>query len=185
MKFTLTFEGDLPASGNKPKPDAIWKVRNAIHPQLCELFATHPTLVEMTHSNFVDSAFPRVMWRDLAFIPVVRSDRKTVCSLDITFLRSGDAPGKVYQGGDLDNRIKTLFDALRMPVPGDAVLPPEPPQQPMRTLLQNDDLITGFRIRSDRLLTPVSGGKHWVKLIIVVHMTASSVTLDNASFLGD
>ena len=43
MKFTLTFEGDLPASGNKPKPDAVWRIRKAIHPQLCELFATHPT----------------------------------------------------------------------------------------------------------------------------------------------
>ena len=72
-----------------------------------------------------------------------------------------------------------------MPVQSDAVLPNEEIPQPMRALLQNDDLITGFKITSDRLLVPSSGGKHWVKLLIVVHMTASSVTLANASFLGD
>jgi hypothetical protein len=26
-----------------------------------------------------------------------------------------DIPGKVVQSGDIDNRLKTLFDALRMP----------------------------------------------------------------------
>jgi hypothetical protein len=36
--------------------------------------------------------------------------------LNILFLRA-DIPGKVVQSGDIDNRLKTLFDALRMPQP--------------------------------------------------------------------
>jgi hypothetical protein len=37
MKFTLAYDGELPASGNSPKPEAKWNIRNQIHPQLTEL----------------------------------------------------------------------------------------------------------------------------------------------------
>jgi hypothetical protein len=37
-----------------------------------------------------------------------------MCSLQILFLRH-DPPGSVIHAGDLDNRVKTLIDALRMP----------------------------------------------------------------------
>ena len=54
------------------------------------------------------------------------------CSLDILFLRR-DGPGSlVKHGGDIDNRLKVLFDALRMPdtcdeVCGDSPGPDEDP----------------------------------------------------------
>jgi hypothetical protein len=39
----------------------------------------------------------------------------TSCSIDILFLHR-DAPGRIVRsGGDIDNRIKVLFDALRVP----------------------------------------------------------------------
>jgi hypothetical protein len=48
------------------------------------------------------------------FVPLVREEFALTCSLNILFLRA-DIPGKVVQSGDIDNRLKTLFDALRMP----------------------------------------------------------------------
>ena len=48
------------------------------------------------------------------FQPLVRESFALKCGLDILFLRQ-ESPGKVYQGGDLDNRIKTLLDALSVP----------------------------------------------------------------------
>jgi hypothetical protein len=49
------------------------------------------------------------------FVPLVREQLSLLCSLDILFLRP-DVPGKAIQSsGDIDNRLKTLFDALRMP----------------------------------------------------------------------
>ena len=37
------------------------------------------------------------------------------CGLKILFLRK-EGPGKlILQGGDIDNRLKTLLDALKMP----------------------------------------------------------------------
>jgi hypothetical protein len=48
------------------------------------------------------------------FIPLVTEEMCLRCSLDVLFLRP-DIAGKVLQGGDIDNRLKTLFDALRLP----------------------------------------------------------------------
>ena len=48
------------------------------------------------------------------FVPLVRRVGGFTCALDILFLRR-DGPGNlVKHGGDIDNRIKVLFDALRM-----------------------------------------------------------------------
>jgi hypothetical protein len=48
------------------------------------------------------------------FIPLVTNDLSVACGIDILFLRPGHF-GQVLQSGDTDNRLKTLFDALRMP----------------------------------------------------------------------
>src|SRR5262249_1790537 len=44
MKFTLTYDGPLPPSANKPKPQAKWDIRKALHPQLKDLWISHPAL---------------------------------------------------------------------------------------------------------------------------------------------
>lgn len=48
------------------------------------------------------------------FVPLVREDWSLMCSISILFLRR-DFPGSVIQAGDIDNRIKTIIDALRIP----------------------------------------------------------------------
>lgn len=61
MKFVLTYEGDLRASGNRPKPQSVWDIRSAVHPQLEDLFATHPTFrrdVERGCARAVLPAYP-------------------------------------------------------------------------------------------------------------------------------
>jgi hypothetical protein len=50
------------------------------------------------------------------FVPLVNEHMGHVtCSLDILFLRRDHPGGLVSNTGDIDNRIKVLFDALRMP----------------------------------------------------------------------
>ena len=44
MKFTLTYDGELRASGNKPKPEDKWAIRRQIAPQLAELWQVSPVL---------------------------------------------------------------------------------------------------------------------------------------------
>ena len=74
------------------------------------------------------------------------------------------------QSGDLDNRIKTLFDALKIPreasaLPSDAK--PDEDQKPFFCLLQDDSLITKFSIEADRLLEPVQDHSEVLALIRV------------------
>jgi hypothetical protein len=48
------------------------------------------------------------------FAPLVTKKLDLVAELDVLFLRP-EPPGSVGHGGDIDNRIKTLLDSLRIP----------------------------------------------------------------------
>jgi hypothetical protein len=63
----------------------------------------------------------------------------------------------VTQGGDVDNRIKTLLDALK--VPNDPSALPDgisltEDEDPLFCLFEDDNLITSLAIKTDRLLEP-------------------------------
>ena len=88
-------------------------------------------------------------------------------------LRSGVGPGYIiYRGGDIDNRLKTLLDSLRMPTMKEELPsndPPEDNENPFYCLLENDNLITDISISTDRLLEPQASDSH-VKLFIRVQI---------------
>jgi hypothetical protein len=52
MRFTLTYDGPLPSSGNKPKKEAKWEIRKKIHPQLKDLWINHPALRQVEEHRF-------------------------------------------------------------------------------------------------------------------------------------
>lgn len=89
------------------------------------------------------------------FIPLATKKFDLVCELDIVFLRA-EEPGSLFTNtaGDLDNRLKVLFDALR--VPGPPELPtkaaPTERQRPFFCLMEDDKLITSLRVETERLL---------------------------------
>ena len=181
MKFTLTFFGELPPSGNKPKPAAVWAIREQFHPQIEELFATHPAL----RNGFASRFLPPIAVQGGSYRPLLRKAHDVICSVDITFLRKEDPGQLVKQDGDIDNRIKTLFDGLRMPNKGDAIPAGKPVFSPMCALLEDDSLITGLSVKTDRLLGVPSGPPTWVYLLVEVRTSVSVVTMQNATFLGD
>jgi hypothetical protein len=105
-----------------------------------------------------------------------------ICSLSILFLRT-DAPGAIVNSGDVDNRLKTLFDGLRMPTNKDEVRHgPSDDEKPFFVLLEDDKLITHLSVETDTLLEQVS--EHWddndVRLIISVKVKpyAGMMTFD-------
>jgi hypothetical protein len=87
------------------------------------------------------------------FLPLSRAEWHLRCSLDVLFLRR-EKPGKVFMMGDLDNRLKTLFDALQMPQVGQEIGTEVPgsDEPPFYILLQNDELIADVSVTTDRLL---------------------------------
>ena len=148
MRFTLTYTGDLRANA---KPDQKHKIREAFHVQLQTLWNQDPLA---DHRSWYDGSKPNANVNlnravgGFRFVPLVSKDLFLICELSIFMLRP-EAPGSlITQGGDIDNRLKTLFDALRMPhnigeLPKDLL--PTPNQDPFFCLLEDDNLITEVR----------------------------------------
>jgi hypothetical protein len=89
------------------------------------------------------------------FVPLVSVETDSIAELSLTLLRP-EAPGKLLtQGGDIDNRLKTLFDALSMPQQANALpdgASPSDGETPFFCLLENDNLVTAVQVRTEQLL---------------------------------
>ena len=163
MDFTLTYDGDLKANGDIKHKQ---KLRRVFHRQLQELWKGSP--VDPSNRNSKNLIVPIGKFR---FFPIVSAGREEVAELQITMLRPGQLPGYIIsQSGDIDNRLKTLFDSLKMPKEKNEIHTndqPESSEVPFFCLLEDDNLISSLSITTDQLLE--SGkSKSYVKLIIRV-----------------
>ena len=107
-------------------------------------------------------------------------------------LRNG-LPGRVQT--DIDNRLKTVFDALRMPTSAELSRKVEseehqslyPDLDPFYVLLEDDQLITKVSVTSDMLLEPVpevTRPEDAVRLIINVNIRPYMITWFSLEFVG-
>ena len=122
------------------------------------------------------------------FVPLVTGYFHLLCSIHVLFLRH-DIPGSAIQAGDIDNRIKTLIDALRLPnnqtelVNSD--VKPKRGETPFFCLLEDDSLVSGFSVETDTLLNPPrqSVGGRDVKIVVTVELRPYFATPFNLSFV--
>lgn len=205
VEFHLLYSGPLHSNGS---PKEKHEIRRVFHSQLLRLWQNNKNLRSMAiyrgrkaygeeiRSSVLPLAIPRALTDDEAvpkgliemgknwarngfnFVPLVTSDIALRCSLDILFLRA-EEKNYVLQAGDLDGRIKTLFDALRMiregnEIPANVII--ESDERPLCVLLENDDLISQVKITADGLLRlpdkPFS--KHDVYLQITVTLNSTT-----------
>ena len=137
-------------------------------------------------AEYIAEDTPRLF--DYRFVPLVREEFSLLCNLDILFLRRDHPLGVLNLAGDLDNRIKTLIDGLRIPKSGNELAGNEKPaegEDPFFCLLEDDDLVTGLTVQADMLLDPPiidDGGDARVKLIISVELKPDDVTMFNLGF---
>lgn len=139
MEFRLIYRNILPAQpaeDRKSRTAEKHAIRKYLHPQLKELWHTHPVLrsytipgswtkslyaphapgEQITHLDMIANSYTA---SDFHFVPLINNTWGTACSLEILFLRR-DVPGNlIASGGDIDNRIKVLFDGLKMPKIGE------------------------------------------------------------------
>ena len=183
MEFTFVYRGSLKANGRPAEKQAI---RRIFHEQLKELWKQPPlTDFGPPRGHLLDDNPPQ---GDISIIqrvgtfrlaPLVASQLHLIAELDITFLRP-EAPGAVItQGGDIDNRLKTLLDALRIPhnvgeIPGT----PLADEDPFFCLLEDDNLITKIGVSTDRLLDPTAKAND-VQLFIHVRTKATRMIFGN------
>jgi len=172
MEFRIVYRGPLPAQGSgDSRAKEKQAIRKYLHPQLKEWWSQNQD--RLGDPNNVASNFDSFGFK---FCPIVRKDSYVLgCAIDILFLRR-DAPGNlVRSGGDIDNRIKVLFDGLRMPEDRKEIAGAEPQEEetPFFCLLQDDALITEVHVVTDRLLTPVSLEVPIHAVELTVHVTIS------------
>lgn len=171
MRFTLTYDGRLTPNGN---PQHKMDIRQHFHRQLAELW-THEPLKELNKEAAPGGAQHKTI-AGCGFTSVVHDWIKLRADLDILLLREA-APGSVLHKADIDNQLKTLFDALTCPqqdqqVPSGWV--PGVDEQPLHCLLQDDRHITRLRLETERLLN--APASQYVRLYIRVRVTSTSPT---------
>ena len=127
MEFRLIYKGRLPAQGERGGGGRIsekHEIRLQIHEQLKVLWREHPALrgwakfEEAEHEgarSWADILADNYQRCNIRFAPLMTTKAGLACALDILFLRR-DPPGSpIITGGDIDNRLKVLLDALKMP----------------------------------------------------------------------
>ncbi|GAA6615325.1 hypothetical protein [Scytonema sp. NUACC26] len=187
MEFRLHYRGQLKSDSNKSsKWEHKHQIRQHIHKQMKELWQQKPLKDYQCLLVGKDDETPPRFLRPIKkfiFVPLVNERINLVTELKITLLRPEEPGFIVTQCGDLDNRLKTLLDALRMPkeeeMPKDSM--PGEDENPFFCLLEDDNLVTRLAVETDRLLEPVEDTSE-VELLIHVHTKVTRATMDNISF---
>ena len=191
MKFRLTYAGPLwGASKNKTRAEHKHAIRMAFHPQLNRLWQQSAVLRTRNQERvpLEERLAEKYELGGIGFIPLVTSGLSLHCSLDILLLRPGRR-GAIIQGGDIDNRLKTLFDGLRRPLSDDELagssIKTVGPK--IYCLLEDDSLIDNVSIETGDLLEPVDGSEikeNDVRLVITVNVFPHRTGMGNIDFIG-
>jgi hypothetical protein len=167
VEFRLLFEGALPSCGSAPEKHAI---RRMFHPQLRRLWSVNSNLRSLaihkgndgTPGLSEDERLAKGIaaigknWNRAGYnlVPLVTPEMALRCSVDIVLLRPEQHGRFIVKNGDIDNKLKTLFDSLRIPESasetGGAI--PESDEDPLFCLLQDDGLISEVKVTTDQLL---------------------------------
>jgi hypothetical protein len=175
VEFHLLYGGPLHSAGHENPRVEKHSIRKVFHSQLRRLWETNSYLREyavgvgqqmrstgasagdLTVESFEHGA--RVLganWNrnGFNFLPLVQKRVCLRCSLDILFLRVDEYPFVFGGSGDIDARMKQLFDSLRMADAGELPVgaKPEQDENPFFVLLEDDKLISEVRVNTDRLL---------------------------------
>jgi hypothetical protein len=120
-----------------------------------------------------------------SFIPIVRRSLYLACAVDILFLRHEEPFELMKNGGDIDGRLQTLFDALRMPDPKHNYVGDPPAADPLYVVLEDDALISDVSIKTGRLLGDRAKKPHAVRLTIDIAIKVLRVFPQNLCLTGD
>jgi hypothetical protein len=210
MEFRLTYEGALYSETNRSgevrraRADHKHELRKAFHPQLKRLWATHvaldggdtdgPSLLMDSGPpgwvdpplHTVESLSERFSRFGYKFVPLVTRELSLLCSVDILYLRH-DPPGAILRHGDIDNRLKVLFDALQVPREATQVgkyATPDQEEDPFFCLLEDDSVISRVSVETDTLLEAINGvdETNAARLVLTVKIKPQHFSIYNWNF---
>lgn len=185
MEFRLIYEGSLRGQGARAQHK--WDIRRALHPQLARLWQEHP-LSDLAESLL---AFPPldgkpsvIVEKDgLRFAPLVTQRLNLYAEIGVLLFRQQPRGTLITDGGDIDNRLKTLLDGLRIPRNNlenrAKPLPEAPDPSPFFVLLEDDSLVTKVTVETEQLLRPAAIDE--VVAIVSVHVKKTMLSHANMS----
>ena len=207
VEFRLTYEGKLladsqrSAEARKARAKHKHEIRKKFHKQLKKLWESSPQLSEKAFEGGdfliigtdeeMKHTIPKLRNRftrcGYEFVPLATRNLGLLCNVDVLLLRP-DPKWTIIQGnsGDIDNRVKTLFDAFRTPSRTDELggYAAEADEIPFFTLLEDDSLITKATMEIDTLYQPVSDppSQNDVRIVITFRLWPSHIQVANFGF---
>jgi len=177
MEFRLLFQGVLlPSGGTNRRAPEKHEIRKTFHPQLKRLWSVQRGLRhyasyvgakaigrpgESSHTGgaekFVNEGLEALgkNWNRAGFnfIPLVASEFTLRCRIDVLLLRPTETK-YIFEQGDIDGHLKTLFDAMRIPKDAQEIGEAKPAEDENQffCLLENDNLISEVHVITDQLL---------------------------------
>ncbi len=199
VEIALNYRGPLPNSRSNGAKLAKTRIRQQLHHQfdgLCrnsDLFRdalrddlAHATIKSGDQRAEVSGApygsFYIVEFRGgVQFVPLLSRWNRRVCELTVQLWRRAD-PGEILDpGGDVDNRVKTLFDGLRIPHSEDEIHPTAGTFGRCFCLLEDDALITKLTISTHKMYRPIEGDEDttYAELNMYVTVKATFPSVSN------
>lgn len=194
--FTLMYDGPLLASGNDPpvrsesKLKNIWAIRDRLEPQLERVYETSPVFrgagASATRAAAMYVRQP-IVRNGFKFGALIRPSMGLGCELDIKMLVNHEPGSVITQAGDLDNRLKTLIDALRVPKDNEfrGRTMTQGDDEFFPCLLEDDAAITKVCIASERWLAAGNRAENEVHLTVGAKITVLVPSFINEPFATD
>ena len=174
MEFTLYYKGKLKSNGNTKEKQ---RIRNYFSNQIKKLWDQEPLI---NFKQFLDDetdAFSRQI-KGVKFSSIINNEFHYVADIDIVLLHNEPIYKMIKNGGDIDNRIKTLLDALKMPSRDEfpVMLRENNENDRIFCLLHDDSLVSSLKITAKQYLGSEINDNE-VILLIDVHARKISTLL--------
>ncbi len=190
MEFRLVFRGSLPSHGRRGDKAAKHGIRKELHPQLKTFWKQHPLLKGHLEPGAGEPSVVEQVANDFArcgfrFVPVV--DTSGACALDILLLLREEPFRLLNAAGDIDGRVKTLLDGLRMPQQCTEIPDGQRPsadENPFFVLLQDDSVVYELNVTTDRLFTPPEPQGGLRDVVAVIRVRIKPVSGNPVSIYG-
>lgn len=181
MRFTLVYQGDLPPNAGSTEKA---RIRATFDPQLRRFWRD----LWPEGANYKDpKREPSNLYvgrtvGSIEYIPVITDRLRLRAELEITLFSTSRPGDLINNAGDIDNRLKTLLDALSVPShqQANAQCTPSSDDNRVYCLLDDDSLVTRLDISNDRLLTLELGSRE-AMAIVRVRPVPQPATLNNLS----